>query len=108
MTINTNFINNMFENKTYVGLKYCGGCKAQFDRVSAAKEIRDASPESVVFEPVRKERLYDYILVLSACSVQCADQINLQSKHGVCNVFSDESTARAIAEIHKLNAKKDD
>lgn len=57
--------------KIYVGLKYCGGCSAQFDRVALVDEIKNRLPQDVVLIPVSDN--VDLILIVAGCESACVN-----------------------------------
>ncbi len=55
-----------------IGLKYCGGCKPDYDRVALAEEIRARLGPSAVFVRPDSEAV-DLILAVQGCPTACAD-----------------------------------
>ena len=61
------------------GIKYCGGCRASFDRkAEAARVISEAEGsaaggESPVFEYAEEGGYYDVLLVVCGCRSRCPD-----------------------------------
>lgn len=55
-----------------IGIKFCGGCQSKFDRgdtyETLIKRIKNAN-----FEYVEKNGIYDILVVISGCQIQCAD-----------------------------------
>lgn len=56
-----------------VGLKYCGGCNPDYDRVSVAETIRARLDSRVEFVPAGSSEDIDIVLVLAGCESACAD-----------------------------------
>lgn len=83
----------------HVGLKYCGGCQARYDRMAALQTVRSLCPPGTVFEPVEAGREYDYILIINGCQAQCADRRGLRSRNGMYSLFQFSDPAEAAAEI---------
>jgi 4-hydroxybutyrate CoA-transferase len=59
------------QGKIKVGLKYCGGCRAGYDRVSVVDSIRERLAQEVDFVAVDSEDA-QMILIVTGCSTACA------------------------------------
>jgi len=58
--------------KLRVGLKYCGGCNPEYDRVAILDHIKQSLQDKI--EIVRPESEdVDLILSVNGCSTACAD-----------------------------------
>jgi len=55
-----------------VGLKYCGGCNPEYDRVSLVKHIQESLHDKVAFVTLESDRV-GLILAVEGCSTACAD-----------------------------------
>jgi len=55
-----------------VGLKYCGGCNPEYDRVSLVKHIQESLQGKVEFVKPESEGVR-LILAVEGCSTACAD-----------------------------------
>jgi ketosteroid isomerase-like protein len=55
-----------------IGLKYCGGCKPDYDRVALVEEIRKQLGPSALFVRPDGEAV-DVILAVQGCPTACAD-----------------------------------
>jgi len=55
-----------------VGIKYCGGCRAAFDRKAEAELVKQAAPDIVFSDAADGER-YDALLAVCGCRSRCAD-----------------------------------
>jgi hypothetical protein len=53
-----------------IGLKYCGGCKPDYDRVALVQTIEERLRGAAVF--VRSDNS-DLVLVVHGCPTACAD-----------------------------------
>ncbi len=58
--------------KLRVGIKYCGGCNPEYDRVAIVDHIKQSLKDKI--EIVRPEsEAVDLILSVNGCSTACAD-----------------------------------
>lgn len=55
-----------------IGLKYCGGCRAQYDRVKTVEEIKKRTGDAIEFVSHDDEEV-DMVLVVTGCKTACAD-----------------------------------
>ena len=55
-----------------VGVKYCGGCNPEYDRVALVEQIKEKLEGKVSFVPPDSERV-DIILAMNGCRTACAD-----------------------------------
>jgi len=82
-----------------VGVKYCGGCREQYDRGAAAERIRSAfSDKKIVFGYAETGGSYDVLLVFYGCGTKCADVSGYEAGKVVI-VDSDESAFKAKQEL---------
>ena len=58
------------QGKIRVGLKYCGGCRAAYDRVELVGALREQLADRVEFVAADSEEA-EMILVVSGCSSAC-------------------------------------
>ncbi|HPA74864.1 MAG TPA: hypothetical protein PLB09_09365 [Deltaproteobacteria bacterium] len=58
------------QGKIKVGLKYCGGCRAQYDRVGLVTTLRERLADDVEFVAADSEDA-EMILIVSGCSSAC-------------------------------------
>jgi len=87
--------------KRKIGLKYCGGCRAQYNRVGVVKHMKKALEDRVDFiSPDSKEA--EYTLVISGCKTACAD-ITEFSDRPVRFITSEEDAEVWIEEEKKRN-----
>ncbi len=84
------------QGRIKVGLKYCGGCRAQYDRVAVVKRMKEALQAQVEFvSPGSREA--ECILVVTGCKTACAD-IAMFSDCRVRFITSEEDAAIWIEE----------
>ena len=55
-----------------VGLKYCGGCNPEYDRVALVRHIEESLQGEVEFVKPESEGV-ELILAVEGCSIACAD-----------------------------------
>jgi len=55
-----------------VGVKYCGGCNPEYDRVALVEQIKERLEGKVSFVPPESDGV-DIILVMNGCRTACAD-----------------------------------
>ena len=55
-----------------VGIKYCGGCNPEYDRVALVEQIKERLTGKVSFVPSESEGI-DIILAVQGCKTACAD-----------------------------------
>ncbi len=60
-----------------LGVKYCGGCNVQFDRVELVDYIREHYPDQLNIVYTSSGEPFDLLLVMNACQVACADLTGL-------------------------------
>lgn len=93
--------------KILIGVKYCGGCNASYNRTEVLEKIKSAFDEKkVIFEFVQEQKMYDYVCVLNGCLSQCADISNIQSKYGFLSIVSYDGIEKACESIRKLLLKE--
>jgi len=65
-----------------IGIKYCGGCNPFYDRKAEVEKL-ERSMTGVRFEPVRRNRSYDKILLVCGCPRMCIRKYITSGKHAV-------------------------
>lgn len=85
-----------------VGLKYCGACNPEYDRVALVEQIERSLQGKVAFVSTKIEGI-DIILAVQGCSTACADlsafqglEIRTITKIGDTDKFIDEMNKRVI------------
>lgn len=58
--------------KLRVGIKYCGGCNPEYDRVAVVDHIKRSLKDEIEIVPPESEDV-DLILSVNGCSTACAD-----------------------------------
>jgi hypothetical protein len=62
-----------------VGLKYCGGCKPNYDRVALVEDLRRRLEHQVIWVPA-DDPAAELILAVQGCLTACADLEPCQAK----------------------------
>jgi hypothetical protein len=62
-----------------IGVKYCGGCNPQYDRVEVVKGLQKKLECRAVFVPPDPEGT-DLILAVEGCATACADLSPFEGK----------------------------
>jgi hypothetical protein len=87
-----------------VGLKYCGGCRAQYDRVGVVDAIRNRLGKEIEFVAADDEEAA-MILVIAGCSTACVE-IETGIGRPVRYVKSPEDAEQWIQEIKARASEK--
>ena len=82
-----------------VGLKYCGGCNPEYDRVALVGHIEKSLQGRVEFVTPESEGV-GLILAVEGCSTACADLSAFQGME-VRIIYNIEGAGRFIKEIRK-------
>ena len=82
-----------------VGLKYCGGCNPEYDRVSLVKHIQESLQGKVAFVKPESKGVR-LILAVEGCSTACADLSAFQGME-IRVITSIDGAERFIKEIRK-------
>jgi len=80
-----------------VGLKYCGGCNPEYDRVSLVRHIEESLQGKVEFVKPESESVR-LILAVEGCSTACADLSAFQGME-VRIITNIEGAEKLIKEI---------
>ena len=82
-----------------IGLKYCGGCNPEYDRVELVTQIKESLQAKVAFVSPESE-IVDLILVVQGCSTACADLSDFQGRE-IWIITSIEQADRFVREINE-------
>ena len=80
-----------------VGVKYCGGCNPEYDRVILVEQIMERLEEKVSFVPSESEEV-DVILSVHGCKTACADLSDFRGTR-IWNVTDIEEGEKFVGEI---------
>jgi 3-hydroxyacyl-[acyl-carrier-protein] dehydratase len=74
-----------------VGVKYCGGCREQYNRKAEFEKARgEISEQKAEFVPVSEGESYDSLLVICGCPTRCADISKYRTDGDVIMIDSKE------------------
>jgi hypothetical protein len=62
-----------------IGVKYCGGCNPDYDRVASVLDLAEELKDVVEFVSVSNDTV-DFFLVVQGCRTACADLGPLKGK----------------------------
>lgn len=81
-----------------VGLKYCGGCNPEYDRVAVKNQIEKSLQGRVLFvSPESDDK--EMILAILGCKIACADLSVFQGMK-IWKITSVEDAEKFIKEVH--------
>ena len=80
-----------------VGLKYCGGCNPEYDRVSLVKHIQESLQGKVEFVKPESKGVR-LILAVEGCSTACADLSTFQGME-IRTITNIQDSEKFIKEI---------
>jgi hypothetical protein len=80
-----------------VGLKYCGGCNPEYDRIALVRHIEESLHGRVKFVSPESEGI-ELLLAVEGCSTACADLSAFQGME-IRVITTVESGERFIQEI---------
>ncbi len=81
-----------------VGIKYCGGCNPDYDRVALVEELKNRLAGYVEFVPYDADNI-DRVLAVEGCQTACADLSSVKSRE-IFIIKSPEDAERFISFIH--------
>jgi hypothetical protein len=84
-----------------IGLKYCGGCNPEYDRVAVVRHIEERLQGTVEFvEPEPENETIELILAVEGCGTACADLSAFQGM-AIRTITSIEDAEQFIREINE-------
>ena len=81
-----------------IGIKYCGGCNPRYDRGVLVARLKAALPD-IDFQPVRDGDVYDLLLVVSGCRVECADIQGIQYRLEKLGIYDEQQLEPLIDKL---------
>ena len=82
-----------------VGLKYCGGCNPEYDRVFLVRHIEESLQGLIEFVSPESEGV-ELVLAVEGCGTACADLSAFQGME-IRIIYNTEGVERFIKEIRK-------
>ncbi|NLL23833.1 MAG: hypothetical protein GX260_08725 [Tissierellia bacterium] len=82
-----------------LGIKYCGGCNNQYDRLAFLEKIKKTFPH-MMYEYVDESEIYDVVVFLQGCHRKCASR-NYRANRGFFDV-EPSNLDTAIEELREL------
>ena len=89
-----------------VGIKYCGGCNPEYDRVALVEQIRCALKGKVEFVSAQSEGV-ELILAVQGCATACADLSPFKDMETKL-ITKVEDAERFIQEVNDMRLLKRD
>ena len=87
------------DNRLKIGLKYCGGCNPEYDRVAVKDQIEKSLQDKILFvSPESDDK--EMILAIQGCKIACADLSQFQGVK-IRKITSEEDAEEFIKEIHQ-------
>jgi hypothetical protein len=89
-----------------VGIKYCGGCNPEYDRVASVEQIIRALKGKVEFVPAQNEGV-EIILAVQGCATACADLSPFKDIE-IKLITKAEDAGRFVQELNDIISKRTD
>jgi len=86
-----------------IGVKYCGGCRAQYNRVKAVERIKRCLGDLIAVVTPDEEDI-DLVLVVVGCETACVDMSSFHGRH----IRLIASAADADAFIEEIRQKMEE
>jgi len=86
-------------NRLRIGLKYCGGCNPEYNRVGLVIQLEKRFKDQAIFLPPDDDNV-DLILAIHGCATACAD---LGSYYGlrIIHMTHNRKVAGAVKELNE-------
>ena len=87
------------DTRLKIGLKYCGGCNPEYDRVAVKNQIEKSLQDKVQFvSPESDDK--EMILAIQGCKIACADLSPFQGVK-IWKITSMEDAEKFVKEMGK-------
>jgi len=86
-----------------IGIKYCGGCNPLYNRKKFIDRIKNEIGDRYIFEDVKKESIYDFLLVVGGCTSCCVDYKNISIIKGLFCITKEIQYEEVLDAIEKIN-----
>jgi len=81
-----------------VGVKYCGGCNPEYDRVALVEQIEKRSGEKIDFTPYGNGKVDLIMAVVHGCKTACADMSGFEGTE-IWNITDIKDAEKFIGEV---------
>jgi hypothetical protein len=89
------------------GIKYCGGCNPQYDRVEIAEKIKSYIGNEHNVEIVEEGKVYDVLIILCGCHCACANHKDIKVILKRINVTCERDYENLLLIIDKIKVQPD-
>lgn len=89
-----------------IGIKYCGGCNSQYDRVKLIEGFKEKHPENRYYDVLDGELTQDIWIIVCGCPCACVRTDGLAATLKMFFVKSPEDIPLLEAEIENLKRVK--
>lgn len=84
-----------------IGVKYCGGCNPQYDRVAVVEALQKRLEGKAEFVLPDQDNI-DFVLAVEGCATACADLSSFEGKR-IFVIVCPEDAERFVEEVSELN-----
>lgn len=63
-----------------IGVKFCGGCNTQINRLAVIKELRGILPECYQLVTNSQQDAWEFALLICGCPTACADRPEIRKR----------------------------
>jgi hypothetical protein len=84
------------------GIKYCGGCNPQYDRMFIASRVKEDIGYEHSVEPVKEGITYDIVIVLCGCTCACANTKTIKVIYKKVHITSEFDYEKLLVVIDKM------
>jgi hypothetical protein len=84
------------------GIKYCGGCNPQYDRVLIASRFKERIGYEHSVEPVKEGDIYDIAIILCGCTCACANTEAIKVINKKLYMTSENDYEKLLIDIEKI------
>lgn len=88
-----------------LGIKYCGGCNPQYDRVGFVERLCKEL-KGVEFKYVKPDYIYDAVLVACGCKSCCANRDDITAKDGMVIASSTDDYPKVCSLLKEIIKNK--
>jgi hypothetical protein len=88
------------------GIKYCGGCNPQYDRVRIAEKIKGYIDDEHSVETVKEGKVYDFLIILCGCHCACANHDDIKVIYEKIYVNCERDYENLLLRIDKIKSNR--